>query len=86
MKYPDWKNEEDYDFVEGLSYLDWAWEFLRGGTKYRSEFEKFSGEVTILENKFGANQSADRRPVSRLLFRWLNLKFCKLTQSYELII
>ena len=53
MTYPNWKNEGEYDFVEKLSYLDWAWEFLRRSKDYRVAYDEFAEEAQELEEKFG---------------------------------
>ncbi len=31
---PDWRNPEDYAYCQGISWHDWAWEFLRRNPAY----------------------------------------------------
>ncbi len=38
---PDWKEVEDYSFVEQLSYEELAWEFLKRNPKYKEAWQSY---------------------------------------------
>lgn len=36
----DWRNSGDYEYTEGLTLSEWAWEFLRRSDSYRKSYEE----------------------------------------------
>ena len=40
-KLPDWKNPDDYAYTDELTDSEWAWEFLRRNSGYRSDWRDF---------------------------------------------
>jgi len=46
MKKPDWRKPEDYAFTDGLTPLQWAWEFLRRNPEYRKSWERYVDGVS----------------------------------------
>lgn len=41
IKQPDWRNADDYSYLDELDLKGWAWEFLRRGKKYRQAYAPF---------------------------------------------
>ncbi len=39
---PDWRNPEDYAYLEGYDLHHWAWEFLRRNPEYRAAYYAFA--------------------------------------------
>jgi transcriptional regulator/type VI secretion system activator RovC-like protein len=47
---PDWRNPDDYAYLEGCNLHEWAWEFLRRNPKFRDAYKA----LAILESKAAA--------------------------------
>ncbi len=59
---PEWKNLEDYAFMEGEKPEAWAWEFLRRNPDYRTDWQqaKVSGEKHIYDPPKKAGELEDQ--------------------------
>jgi len=57
MTKPNWQKAEDYNYTSDYSgnYAAWAWEFLRRGSDYISNYDAYLKEASALEHEFGAN-------------------------------
>ncbi|MBJ3777881.1 hypothetical protein JCR33_19405 [Acuticoccus sp. 2012] len=42
---PDWRDLDDYGYVEGWSEKRWRWEFLRRRDEYRRDFEEVAAPI-----------------------------------------
>lgn len=42
IEVPDWREPEEYSYTDGLHVHEWAWEFLRRNSEYRSRWQDYS--------------------------------------------
>lgn len=47
MSKRDWKNSEEYKYLDNAENEQWAWEFLRRSESYRKDYEKYLDYPTI---------------------------------------
>lgn len=52
----DWRSEKEYDYLNGLSFPQIAFEFLRRNGQYTSDYEEYSKIEATLESKFGCKE------------------------------
>jgi transcriptional regulator len=52
----DWRNPEDYAYAASLTHRQWAWEFLRRGSRYR---KLFSALDDFSRREFDGKQQGD---------------------------
>ena len=52
----DWRNPDDYAYTEDLTYPQWAWEFLRRSSTYRTLWNEYS---EFVEREFEGKQAGD---------------------------
>lgn len=55
----DWRDPADYDFLQGWSSAQWAWEFLRRNPRYRAEWKDFDQTWQDLEQAYGRPPNRD---------------------------
>ncbi len=57
----DWRNPNDYKYLDDADNNKWAWEFLRRSKKYRDDYEKYRGFPSIDDvEKFRNSQGFSR--------------------------
>lgn len=53
---PDWRNPDDYAYAASLTHRQWAWEFLRRGSRYR---QLWSALEDFDKREFNGKQPGD---------------------------
>ena len=61
----EWRDPQAYDFCEGLTSAQWAWEFLRRNPEYQRQWQAFHHTWLELEAAYG-------RPPNRDFCAWKN--------------
>lgn len=63
MYLPDWRQPQNYSYIESLSVEQWAWEVLRRNRGYQQDWQWFWATWRSLEARYG-------KPPERDFQRW----------------
>ena len=69
----DWRNPDNYGYIESLSSSGWAWEFLRRNPKFQADWQSYSEASRDFDvnSDAAAGEELDRRfPYLVALGRW----------------
>ena len=73
----DWRNPQDYDFTQGLTAPQWAWEFLRRNPVYRLAWQQFIDIWRALEADYGKPAHRDVAAWQRDPRAWVAAADCR---------